>query len=74
MLTSSYIFSVLISSKLVSDVYGLMWRILCLIFIQKHCNLTVPLAQHCVLTNGPLYDVSYMYSALLDRLALFPTL
>ena len=57
MLTSSDIFLGLISSTFVSDLYGLMRRILCLIFIAPHCRFTVPFVQHCVITKGPVYDV-----------------
>ena len=63
MLTSSYIFSGLISATFVSDLYGLIQRILYLIFVGPYCNLTVPLVKHCVITNGPLNDVSCIYAA-----------
>ena len=39
----------------VSDVYGFMRRILCLIFIVPSFNVTVSLVQHCVIKYGPLY-------------------
>ena len=45
----------LISLMHVSDVYGLMGHILYLIFISLHCNVKIPLVQHCFIKNGPLY-------------------
>ena len=59
MLTSSDIFFEIKSSTLVSDLYGLMRRILCLISVGPYCNITVTLVKHCVITKGPLYGVSY---------------
>ena len=53
----------LTSSMFVSDVCGLMRRILYLIFVTPHCNVTVPLVQHCVITSGTLYGVSYLHAA-----------
>ena len=43
MLTSSYIFSGLIYLTFLSDIYGLMKHILCLIFIAPYCNVIAPL-------------------------------
>ena len=51
-LTSSDIFSGLISSTFVPDLYGLMRRILCLIIIEPYCTMTVPLVKHWIITNG----------------------
>ena len=53
MLTWSYVFSGLIYSTFVSDVYGIIRHILCLIFIAPYFSVTVPLVQYCVITNGP---------------------
>ena len=53
----------LISSTFVSDVCGLMRRILYINFIAPHYNVTLPLVQHRVITNEPLYGVSFLYSA-----------
>ena len=55
----------LISSTFVPDVYGLMRHILCRIFVAPYCYVTVSLVQHCVITNGPLYGISYFYTVLL---------
>ena len=45
MLTLSQIFLGLISSTFVSDLYGLIRRILYLIYVAPHCNETMPLLQ-----------------------------
>ena len=74
MLTSSDIFIELESSTLVSDLYGLIWRILYLIFIETHCKSTVPFVKKCVITKDPLYGVSYLYAVFLVRMTLSPTL
>ena len=58
----------------VSDVYGLMRIILYLIFFAPYYNVTVPLVQQCVISNGLLYVVSYLKSELLLRMTLSPTL
>ena len=68
-----HIFQHLISSMSVSNVYGLMRCSLCLIFIFPLCNETVPLIQHYVITNGPLYEVSLLYAGLLTSMTLSPT-
>ena len=65
-----HIFQHLISSAFVSDVNGLIRRIIYLIFIAPHCNVTIPLAQHCVIINWPLCGVSYLKAALLLRINL----
>ena len=62
LLTSPYIFSGLISSMFVSDLYGLMQHILYLFFVGPHYNVTVILVQHCVITNGNLNGVPYLYA------------
>ena len=41
--------------------------------ILPHCNLTVPLVQHCIISNTLLYGVSYLKAALLVRMNLSPT-
>ena len=69
-----HIFQHLISSMFVLDVYWLIWRILWLVFIAPHCHVTVPLVQHCIITNGPLYRVSHLYAALLTSITLSPNL
>ena len=74
MLTSLHTFSGLIYSMFVSDIYGLIRRILCLIFIGPHCKVTMILVQHCVITNVPLYGVSYLYADLLVTMTLSLTL
>ena len=51
MLTSSYIFSGLISSTSVSDLYGLIGRILCLIYVGPYCIFIRPLE------NNALYQM-----------------
>ena len=56
MLTSSYVFSGVISSTFVSYFYGWMWRILYLIFITPHYTLNVKLVKQCVFTNGHLME------------------
>ena len=53
----------LIYSTFVSDLCRLVWCILYLIFIASHCNVTVTLVQHYVVTNGLLYEISYLYAA-----------
>ena len=74
MLTASSIFIELIYSTLVSDLYGLMQRILCLIYVAPYFNVTVPLVKHCVITKGPLYGVSYLYAVWLVSMNLSRTL
>ena len=61
-------------SKNMSDLYGLIQPILCLIFVGPYCNITVPLVKHCVITKGPLYGVSYLYAVWLVGMNLCPTL
>ena len=74
MLTSSHIFLGLISSTFVSDLYGLIQRILYLICIGPYYIFTVPLIKQRVLINGPVYGVSYLYAAWLVSMNLSPTL
>ena len=74
MLTSSYIFIELGPSTLVSDLYGLMRRMLYLIYVAPICNETVPLVQHLVITNGPIFVVSYLYAVCLVRMTSSQTL
>ena len=64
MMTSSDIFFELIYLTLVSDLYGLIQHLLYLIFVGPHCKFTMPLVKHRVITNGPVYDVSYFYAVL----------
>ena len=47
-----------------------MRHILCLIFIALQFNMTVTLVQHSVITNDPLYGISYLYAALLTSMTL----
>ena len=61
MLTASSILIESKSSTLVSNLYGLMRRILYLIFIAPHFKFTVPLVKYWVITKGTLYGVSYLY-------------
>ena len=65
MLTSTDIFLGLISSTLTSDLYGLMRRILYLIFIATHCKFIMPLLKHRLTTNGHVCGVSYLYAVCL---------
>ena len=74
MLTASYIFFESEYSTLVLDLYGLMRRILYVIYIAPHCNITMPLVKHCVIIKGPLYEVSYLYAVCLVIMNLSPTL
>ena len=66
--------SSLISSTVVSDVYCLIWRILCLIFITPQYNVTVPLMQHRFIKNCPYYGFSYYYVAWILSMNLSPDL
>ena len=74
MLTASNIFIELKSSTLVSNLYGLIRHILCVITVVPYCSITVPLVKHCVITKRPLYGVSYLYYVLLVSMTLSPTL
>ena len=74
MLTFSHIFLGLISSTFVSDLYGLIRRMLCLFFIGPYFIFTVPLLKHDVITNAPLNGVSYLYVSLLLSMNLSLTL
>ena len=58
----SSIFIELKTSILASDLYGLMRRILCLIYVTPYFSITVPLVKHFVIKKGPLYGVSYLYT------------
>ena len=71
MLTFSYIFSVVISPIYVSDAYGLIQCIIQLICIAPHYNMTMPLVQNSVLTNGLLHGIPYLYAALLGSMTLY---
>ena len=74
MLTSSDIFFELESSNLLSNLYGLMKRILYLIFVRPYCKFTVTLATYYVITKGSLYGVLYLYAVCLVSMTLFLTL
>ena len=63
----------LISSAFVSDVYGLIQHILYLIFVAPYYNVTMTLVQHCVISNGTLYGISYLKAELLSSITLSPT-
>ena len=67
MFTSSHIFSGLISSTFVTYEYGLIQCILYLIFFRTYFNVIVPLVQHCVISNGPLNCVSFLYASWLFK-------
>ena len=62
MLTSLQICSGFISSTFVPDLYGLIRRVLCLICIRPHLNVTVPLVQHGFIENRPLYGISNIFT------------
>ena len=62
------------SSTLVSYLYGLMRRILYLIFVTPHFKFTLILVKQCVITNGPLYGILYFYAVWLLRMTLSPNL
>ena len=74
MLKLSDIFLGLISSTFVSDLYGLMRSILYLICIKPHCKFTVPLLKQRVITNAPVYGVSFLYGVCLLIMTLSPSL
>ena len=59
MLTLSNIFIESKSSTLVSDLYGLMRRILYLISVAKYCNIAMPLV-NTVLSKKGLYTASHI--------------
>ena len=62
-LTSSCVFHVLISSTFVLDLYGLMQRILYVIYVTIYCKFTAPLVKNHFISTGTLYGVSYMYTS-----------
>ena len=74
MLTALSIFVELKSSTLVSDLYGLIRRILYLMFIAPHCKFTVQLVKYFVITKGNLNGVSYFYAVGLASMNLSQTL
>ena len=74
MLTSSDIFIELESFTLVSNLYGLIRRILYQIFVGPHCKFTVSLVKHCVIKTEPLYGVPYLYALCLVSMTLSQTL
>ena len=74
MLTASSIFFELKSSTLVSDLYGLMRRMLCLISVTPYCKITVPFVKRYVFAKGPLYSVLYVYALWSVRMTLSLTL
>ena len=74
MLKASNILIELKSSTLVSDLYGLMQRILYRISVAPYCSITVTLVKHFVITKGPLYGVLYFYAVWLLSMTLSPTL
>ena len=51
--TVIHIFEHLKASTVVSNVYGIMRRILYLIVIAPRCNMTMPLVQHRMIKDGP---------------------
>ena len=68
----SDIFFELKYSTWVSYLYGLMRRILYLIYVAPIFNETVPLVQHRIITNGPVFGVSYLYAVCLVIIKLSP--
>ena len=74
MLTSSDMLFKIKSSNLVSDLFGLMPRILCLVFVGPSYKFTAPLVKHSVITKGALYVSSYLYAVWLSITNLFLTL
>ena len=74
MLTLSDIWFKLKPTTLVSYLYGLMQRILYVIFVAPYCKCTVPLSKHCVITNVIVYVVSYLFAVCLLRMTIPPTL
>ena len=74
MLTSSHICFELKYSTLVSDLYGLMWRILYLIPFVPYCNETMLLVQHSVIKNGTVYLVLHLILVYLVSMNLSTTL
>ena len=73
MLTLSYIFfNVNIFSTFIRYIW-LKSMYIMPIFITPHCNVTMPLVQHCVITNVLLYGVSYLYTELLVSMTLSKT-
>ena len=74
MLTASSIFIELKSSTLVPNLYGLIRRILYLIYIAPHSKFTVPLVKKCVITKGNIYGVSNFYELWLLSMTLSTTL
>ena len=65
MLMSPYIYFEVICLTLVSGLYDLIQYILYLIFVGTHSKLTVPLVKNYVITNGPIYGISYLYAVCL---------
>ena len=57
MLTLSDIFFDPMSSTLVSDLYGLLRRILYIIFIAPHSKFTMQLVKNRIIKNDPLSGV-----------------
>ena len=57
MLTSPHIFWEFIPLTVVSYLYGVIQRIVYLIFVGPYYNVNVTLFQHWVITNGTLNDV-----------------
>ena len=74
MLTSSDIFLGLISSTFISYLYGLMRRILHVIFITEHYKIAAPLVNNRDIKNGPVYRVLHLYVVCLWIMNLSPTL
>ena len=72
-LTTSNIIFNYNSFSVLSYVNGVMRRIFYLIFITPHCNVTIPLFRKWVISNGPLYVVSYLKELLLFIMYLSPT-
>ena len=70
----SSVFYVFTSLTLVSDLYGLMRRILYLIFVAPYCNSTVPLVKTVLSQMGPYTTFYISYAVRLMSMKLSPTL
>ena len=73
-MTSSDIFFEIKYSILVSDLYGLIQRILRLIFFGPYCNITLPLENRCVITKGALIRRVIFVCSVVSEQDLSPTL
>ena len=72
--TLSELFFEIILSTLVSDLYGLIQRLIYLIFVGPHFKFTVTLVKQYVIKNGTIYGVLYLYAVCLVIMNLTLTL